>query len=644
MFETRYTTGSKNRAQRLLLLALSPSIGTFAEAGNGTSTGAHYARMLPTGLQNMCGSSYSDALGCGTPCPGGVNEECPAGQMCFAEIECPLPPTISPAPTRSPVKGYAIGKHDKQIIASWQWYDRSKLAKPESMDFRKVTRVNFAFFQTDTAGNIWGTDDWADPRVLFGDVNLNAGTCGEGTPGCRCSWVKPEVKSCSYHIEGMGLISRVHAAGKEIWPSIGGWTLSDAFPAMAKNPASRAKFAENCVGLIKDYGFDGIDIGRCKCLLIYLLLPHTQSSDVVIGLKLSLRCKDWEYPGFADHSGTPDDTESYNLLLQELRNTLDNLEQETGKHYGITAALPCGPNHIANIDVPTVSNILSELNLMTYDLHGAWDPVTGVNSPLYDGRNDPEPGWSIDGCAKNWVEKGAPKDKLNIGLAFYGRSFKDAKALGELHGGTDDINWAVDEGTPQFFNIMDKISQMTYVMDEESKTPYAYFDQGGLVSYDDESSICYKTEYAMNEQLNGVIMWELTGDVMKDLNTPLLDILNRKLVETTIDCANPFQPVDTQTMSASATAAKDPASASVAETTISTTEATSQTTEMATTKATEATMAEASEGTAIDTTTSSTVLPPDQQQAQIFPERKPVKRHDKKPDKPYRPPKEELEL
>lgn len=30
------------------------------------------------------------------------------------------------------------------------------------MDFNKVTRVNYAFFQIDTAGNIWGTDDWAD--------------------------------------------------------------------------------------------------------------------------------------------------------------------------------------------------------------------------------------------------------------------------------------------------------------------------------------------------------------------------------------------------------------------------------------------------------------------------------------------------
>ena len=55
-----------------------------------------------------------------------------------------------------------------------------------------------------------------DPRVLYGDVNMNAGSCTEGAPGCKCSWVKPEFKSCNYHIEGMGLISRVHGAGKEV--------------------------------------------------------------------------------------------------------------------------------------------------------------------------------------------------------------------------------------------------------------------------------------------------------------------------------------------------------------------------------------------------------------------------------------------
>ena len=43
------------------------------------------------------------------------------------------------------------------------------------------------------------------------------------------------------------------------YPSIGGWTLSDPFPPMAANPTARKHFAANCVELIKNYNFDGIE-------------------------------------------------------------------------------------------------------------------------------------------------------------------------------------------------------------------------------------------------------------------------------------------------------------------------------------------------------------------------------------------------
>lgn len=55
--------------------------------------------------------------------------------------------------------------------------------------------------------------------------------------------------------------------------------------------------------------------------------------------------------------------------MEELRRALDELEEKTGKHYGITAALPCGPTHLENINVPELSKYLSELNLMTYGEH-----------------------------------------------------------------------------------------------------------------------------------------------------------------------------------------------------------------------------------------------------------------------------------
>lgn len=39
---------------------------------------------------------------------------------------------------------------------------------------------------------------------------------------------------------------------------VGGWTLSNSFPAVAADPKKRLRFAQECVGLIADYGFDGI--------------------------------------------------------------------------------------------------------------------------------------------------------------------------------------------------------------------------------------------------------------------------------------------------------------------------------------------------------------------------------------------------
>lgn len=64
----------------------------------------------------------------------------------------------------------------------------------------------------------------------------------------------------------------------QIYPSLGGWTLSDPFPALAASEKARANFAENCVTLIEEYGFDGIDL-------------------------------DWEYPG---------------KLTEDKKNTLNN--------------------------------------------------------------------------------------------------------------------------------------------------------------------------------------------------------------------------------------------------------------------------------------------------------------------------------
>jgi chitinase len=68
--------------------------------------------------------------------------------------------------------------------------------------------------------------------------------------------------------------------------------------------------------------------------------------------------------------GTPEDTVNYSLFLEEIRKALDALGQTNGRSYGLTAALPCGPDLVDNIQIDVVKDYLDELNLMTYDFHG----------------------------------------------------------------------------------------------------------------------------------------------------------------------------------------------------------------------------------------------------------------------------------
>ena len=96
-----------------------------------------------------------------------------------------------------------------------------------------------------------------DPITLFGEHDWAALDGRE-----YCSWDAPNLKTCHRHFYEDGLIYQAKAAGAEVWPSIGGWSLSDPFPTMAASEASREKFANNCVKLIEEYGFDGIDIGE----------------------------------------------------------------------------------------------------------------------------------------------------------------------------------------------------------------------------------------------------------------------------------------------------------------------------------------------------------------------------------------------
>ena len=212
-------------------------------------------------------------------------------------------------------------------------------------------------------------------------------------------------------------------------------------------------------------------------------------------------------------------------------------------------ALPCGPDKIDKIQVDQIKHYLTELNLMSYDLHGAWDALTGVNAPMFDqGWTDKSKRWSVHGCVNNYVELGVPLSQMNIGLPFYGRSFQKATGMKQFHDGADDINYHLDEGSPQYFNIVNELGRMTTYRHEDTQTQYAVFNDGdrGLVSYDDARAICDKVGYANERGMHGFLVWEISGDMIDlgdgNMITPLIDATNAKIQNPNFDCSTLRDP------------------------------------------------------------------------------------------------------
>ena len=221
----------------------------------------------------------------------------------------------------------------KEVVGyypNWQWYDRSQLVNPQTIDYSKYTIINYAFFEPHADGSITNFDAWADENLLLGQPDWNNGG----------------------YLPNTSIVDLAHNNGVKVLPSIGGWTLSDHFPGIAADPVKRANFASECVRLIQQYNFDGVDL-------------------------------DWEYPGYAPHNGGPADKANFTLFLQEIRDSLDALELVTGNEYIITAAMGAAPSHQVHIEWNNVQNLLDMINLMSYDYYGTWSPQSNHLSLIH---------------------------------------------------------------------------------------------------------------------------------------------------------------------------------------------------------------------------------------------------------------------
>lgn len=266
------------------------------------------------------------------------------------------------------------------------------------------------------------------------------------------------------HFPDPALVGATHAAGASIVLVVGDDQAStaQAFSTIVASAALRRTLVANLLRLVRDDGYDGIDI-------------------------------DWEYPQ------SQSDADGLTALVGDLRSAL-------GSARTLSLAAEPGDWGARYLDITALSPLLDWFGLMTYQYAGpAWSQTAQHNAPLHSTTEQPA---SIAATAAYFLARGAPAAKLLIGLAFFGERYDGASALdaplANANGG--DLAYSAIAALPA--------GQWTAQRDVEAGVPYLLRADGapGVISFDDAASIAAKCAFVSDSGLGGAIVWRLGQD------------------------------------------------------------------------------------------------------------------------------------
>ncbi len=270
------------------------------------------------------------------------------------------------------------------------------------------------------------------------------------------------------------LVARAHAGGCQALICVGGAGSQAGFQG-ATAPANLSAFVLNLTNFLATYHYDGVDL-------------------------------DWEPLDASD-------TAQFTNLVYSLRAALNRLEPRPL----LTVATASQPALFASLQ-----DFFDQINLMTYDLAGAWPGwVTWFNSPIYDGGyRFPSTGGlipSADGMVNDFIAAGVTPAKLAVGIAFYGTVWTGGSGTSTGGAALPRQAWTTAPATTAiaYFDLMSTYFQTNlYHWDETAQAAYLSLDNPGstkdkFISYDDEHTCQAKVSYARNRALGGVMIWEL---------------------------------------------------------------------------------------------------------------------------------------
>ncbi len=204
---------------------------------------------------------------------------------------------------------------------------------------------------------------------------------------------------------------------------------------------------------------------------------------------------------------------------------------------------------ILGYDIPVLAATADYINIMAYDMHGPWEPVTDHHAPLYKREWDTDETNNIDAVVKYWNQSGMPYSKLMLGIPLYGKSWTlsytytddptlPAPGLGPGAAGP----FTVESGTLGYNEICNyvKNEKWAVVVDPEFKIgPYASTPSvpKTWVGYDDPVMANVKSRYVLEKGLGGAMVWDISTDDFRntcgDGPNPIMTNISRTVGVTT---------------------------------------------------------------------------------------------------------------
>ncbi|MFF3349960.1 chitinase C-terminal domain-containing protein [Streptomyces sp. NPDC002779] len=456
--------------------------------------------------------------------------------------------------------------HQRRVIGYFTGWRTGKDGTPAylapDIPWDKVTHLNYAFAHVDGANKLSvGADGATNPAT------------GMTWPGVSGAEMDPGF-SYKGHFNLLNKFKKQHPNVKTLisvggWAETGGYFAADGtrvnsggFYSMATNAdgsvnqAGIDTFATSAVDFIRKYGFNGVDI-------------------------------DYEYPTTMKDAGNPLDwslanarraglVKGYAVLMKTLREKLDRAGAADGKHYLLSVAAPSSGYLLRGMETFQVQKYLDYVNIMSYDLHGAWNEYVGPNASLFDDGKDGELaaagvysasqyggiGYLNTDWAYHYFRGSMPAGRINIGLPYYTRGFKNVTGgtdglwgrapstncpagsgltkCGDGATGIDNLWHDLDTNgkeSPAGSNPMwhaknlekgvvgDYVTKYGFPADTKLTGTYARKYDSTLVapwlwnaekkvflSTEDEQSVNAKADYVVRNGIGGTMVWELAGD------------------------------------------------------------------------------------------------------------------------------------